>query len=110
MNTYHKTYQRQAIMNASPALLIGKLFDFAIISTHKKELAKLDRILAELIRILDTNNKTAVAMFELFHYCRELTHKKEFDQVRELIEPIRDSWYEVSVRGSHKTEPLSQAS
>lgn len=110
MNSYHKTYQRQAIMNASPAMLIGKLFDFAIISTHKKEMAKLDRILAELIRSLDTSNETAVAMFELFHYCRELAHKKNFDEVRELIEPIRDTWYEVVARGSNKKDQMSQAS
>ena len=104
---YHNSYQRQAIINASPALLIGKLFDFAIISTHKKEMARLDRILAELIRSLDTSNETSVAMFQLFHYCREINLQKRHDEVLELLEQIRDTWYEVMVKSgtSRQADP-----
>jgi flagellin-specific chaperone FliS len=46
-------------------------------------------------------------MFQLFHYCREINLQKRHDEVLELLEPIRDTWYEVMVKSgtSRQADP-----
>ncbi len=102
-------YQRQAILNASPEELITKLYDIAIQCCYRKDDKKLVEVLATLIRGLNFDYEISGEFFRLYEYCQRQARKKEFDEVRELIEGVRDTWDEHVVKGQkNKSQTTSQ--
>lgn len=85
-------YQKQAVMNASPLGLVVKLYDFAIQASYREDSERLVDILSTLIEGLNFDHEPADQLFELYRYCQDQARKQNFEEVRELLEPLRDAW------------------
>lgn len=96
-------YQQQAVKNSSPAELIGKLYDFAIQACHKKEKEKVRGSLSLLIKSLNFDYEISGELYGLYEYCQRQAGDEKFDEVRELLEPIREAWNEHVVKGKQQT-------
>lgn len=92
-------YQRQAVLNATPSELITKLYDLAIQACYRKDEKRLIEVLSTLIRGLNFDYEIAGSFFNLYEYCQRQARKQEFDEVRELLEGIRETWDEHVVKG-----------
>lgn len=92
MNSAISTYRKQAVLNATPAELVGLMYDEAIACTWRKDRDKLLGILSQLIRGLNFDYELAGDLFGLYSYCQQQARKQQFDEVRILLEPIRDAW------------------
>ncbi|MGD8428712.1 MAG: flagellar protein FliS [Balneolaceae bacterium] len=106
MENPQKTYQRQAIKNASPTELIQKLYDFAIQACHTQDEERLQQVLSALIKSLNFDYEIAGELYNLYEYCQRQAKKEEFDEVRELLEPVREAWVEGVVKNKKTTVNL----
>lgn len=100
-------YQRQAILNSSPTELILKLYDFTIQACYKKEEMKVVEVLSTLKKSLNFEYEISNSLFELYDYCQRQAKQQEFDEVRELIEPVRAAWHEGIVKKKERIPRLS---
>lgn len=101
MQNAQLVYQRQAIMNASPLKLVVKMYDLLIQATYRQEDKKVREILSGLIQGLNFDYEPAGQLFELYRYCQDLSRKQRFEEIREILEPLRDTWEEVSNQKVH---------
>lgn len=92
-------YQEQSIKNASPLQLVVKMYDLAIQATYREDDKKVRDILSTLIAGLDFNHEPADQLFELYRYCQGLSRKKKFEEIRDVLEPLRDTWQEAAGQG-----------
>ena len=106
MNTAINTYQRQAIINASPEELVSILFDMAIQASYRKDAEKLQGVLNLLMKSLNFDYDLAKSLYGLYEYCQQITKEKKFEEVRELIDNIRDAWNQ-SVVKKHNSSGLN---
>ncbi len=89
-------YQKQSILNASPLRLVVKMYDLVIQATYREDPEKVKALLSELIQGLNFDYEPAGQLFELYRYCQDLARKKKFDEIREVLEPLRDTWEQVA--------------
>lgn len=89
-------YQKQAILNASPIKLVVKMYDFLIQASYREDDRKVREILSGLIQGLNFDYEPAGQLFELYRYCQDLSRKQRFEEIREILGPLRDTWEEVS--------------
>lgn len=99
-------YQRQAIKNASPTELISKLYDFAIQACHNEDEERLQQVLATLIKSLNFDYEIAGELYNLYEYCQRRAKRKKFEEVRELLEPVREAWTEGVVKNNEESAEL----
>lgn len=92
MNAAVNAYRKQAVMNASPEELVAIMFDEAIACTWRKDQDKLLAILSQLIRGLNFDYELAGDLFGIYYYCQQQARRQKFDEVRSLLEPIREAW------------------
>ncbi|MCC5926826.1 MAG: flagellar protein FliS [Bacteroidetes bacterium] len=88
----HLKYQQQTVLNASPMKIVVKLYDLAIQASWREDDKQLREILSTLIKGLNFDYEISGQLFSLYQYCQELARKGEFQEVRELLEPLRDAW------------------
>jgi flagellin-specific chaperone FliS len=100
-------YQQQAVLNASPLRLVVKLYDLAIQASYQENDRRLREVLSTLIMGLNFDYEPADKLFALYQYCQELSRKGNYDEVRMLLEPIRDAWEETA---NKSVEPMVSAS
>lgn len=93
-------YQRQAVSNASPVQLVVKMYDLVIQATYREDGRKVRDLLATLITGLNFDHEPADQLFSLYRYCQDLSRKEEFGEIRDILEPLRDTWSEVANRGA----------
>lgn len=98
-----QTYQEQEIKNASPTELITKLYDFAIQACYKKEEEELHQVLNTLITSLNFDYEISETLYSLYEYCQRQAEEQEFEEIRELLEPVREAWSQDVV--NNKVEP-----
>lgn len=96
MQNPQKVYQRQAVMNASPMQLVVKLYDLVLQATYREDEERVKDILATLIESLNFDYEPADELFQLYKYCQDLARKKEYGEIREILEPLRDAWEEAA--------------
>jgi len=89
-------YQRQSVMNASPLKLVVKMYDLAIQASYREDERKLREILSALTESLNFDYEPAGQLFELYRYCQDLARKQKYDEIREILEPLRDTWEEAA--------------
>ncbi|MEX2600476.1 MAG: flagellar export chaperone FliS [Balneolaceae bacterium] len=89
-------YQRQSVMNASPVQLVVKMYDLLIQATYRKDEKRVRDILTTLTNGLNFDHEPADQLFSLYQYCQDLARKGKLDEVREVLEPLRDTWQEVA--------------
>ena len=86
-------YRQQQVMTATPDQLILILYDMALTASNQQDGSKLNRVLAELIDSLDFSYEdTATGFFRIYEYCMNLTRKRKFEAVTEIIKELRDTW------------------
>jgi len=98
MHNAQYNYQRQEILNASPEELIGKLYDYAIQACYQKRQRRLQDILQTLAKSLNFDYEISGTLFELYDYCQRCAQQNEFEEVRVLIEDLRNTWNEHVVK------------
>lgn len=89
-------YQKQSVLNAPPLKLVVKLYDLAIQASYREDKQKMREILSTLIKGLNFDHEPAAQLFELYRYCQDLARKGNYEEFREILEPIRDTWEEVA--------------
>lgn len=93
-------YQQQSVKVASPLQLVVKLYDLLIQATYMEDEKKVKDILTTLMHGLDFDHEPAEQLFSLYQYCKELARKKKYEEIRDVLEPLRDTWNQVA----NKTE------
>lgn len=89
-------YLSNQILNASPAQLLIKVFDFAIINSEKKDLIKTNNAIQELIGFLrfddDTYKELSFNLLGLYQFCQDQARKNNFQIVTKILSELRESW------------------
>jgi flagellin-specific chaperone FliS len=96
MNNPYLKYQKQNVMNASPMKIVVKLYDLAIQATWREDEKELREILSTLIRGLNFDYEISGQLFALYQYCQDISRKGHYQEIRDLLEPIRDAWEEAA--------------
>lgn len=89
-------YQQQSVKNASPLQLVVKMYDLVIQATYREDEKKVRDILSTLITGLNFEYEPADQLFSLYRYCQGLARKGEFSEIRDVLEPLRDTWQEAA--------------
>jgi|SRR5699024_3891126 len=87
-----QVYQRQSIMNATPLRLVVKLYDLVLQATYRKDESRVKEVLSTLIESLNFDHEPADELFQLYKYCQDLARKQKYDEIRDILEPLRDAW------------------
>lgn len=90
-----KQYQMKDILDATPQQLLIKIYDFAILNCNKKNLAKTNAALQELINTLrfdDQCKEISTGFYRLYLYCQEEMRKKNYPIVLKILTELRESW------------------
>jgi flagellin-specific chaperone FliS len=96
MQSAISTYRKQSVLNATPVELVALLYDEAIACTWRKDRDKLLSIFSQLIRGLNFDYELAGDLFGLYSYCQQQVRRQQFEEVRSLLEPIREAWREAA--------------
>ncbi|MCX7875600.1 MAG: flagellar protein FliS [Melioribacteraceae bacterium] len=89
-------YLNNDINQASPAQLILKVYDFAILNCQKKNMIKTNEAIQVLINSLNFDLEGArdisIGLFRLYQYCQEQTRKNNFEEAQKILTELRDTW------------------
>ncbi len=89
-------YLNNEINQASPAQLILKVYDFAILNCQRKNMLKTNEAIQVLINSLNFDINGArdisIGLLRLYHYCQEQTRKNNFDEAQKILTDLRDTW------------------
>jgi len=89
----HLNYQKSQIMSMSPAQLVLKVYDYAILGCKLKDSGKVSKALIELISALKfEHGEISLGMFKLYQYCMDIVKKNQFDEVMEILSELRNTW------------------
>lgn len=92
-------YLTNQILNASPAQLLIKVFDFAVINSEKKDLIKTSNAIQELIGFLkfddDAYKELSLNLLSLYQFCQDQARKNNFQVVTKILVELRESWLNV---------------
>ena len=89
----HLHYQKNQIMSMSPAQLVLKVYDYAILGCKLKDSGKVSKALIELISALKfEHGEISLGMFRLYQYCMDIVKKNQFDEVMEILSELRNTW------------------
>lgn len=96
MNAYQKRYQQNAVNTATPEELILKLYDAGIASCHREDRQKLRDVLVELMGSLnhEAPGDLSGRLHALYEYCINESATGDLDDVREVLEGLREAWAE----------------
>lgn len=100
-------YQRQAIMNASPLQVVVKMYDLVIQSTYREDGKRVRELLSTLISGLNFDHEPSDQLFALYQYCQRLSRQEKFEEIREILEPLRETWDQVANQGESQNSPAS---
>jgi len=92
MQNPQKVYQQQAIKNASPLQLVVKLYDLLLQATYRKDQKRVREVLNTLAESLNFDHEPAEELFQLYQYCQDLARDENYEEIREILEPLRDAW------------------
>ena len=92
MQNPQKVYQQQAIKNASPLQLVVKLYDLLLQATYRKDQKRVREVLNTLAESLNFDHEPAEELFQLYQYCQDLARDEKYEEIREILEPLRDAW------------------
>lgn len=85
-------YKRQEIKSATPAELVGHLYDFGIEACHAKNTKKLKDVISQLIRSLNFDFEISEEFYRLYDFCRQKTNEGKFEDVLLILENMREGW------------------
>jgi flagellar secretion chaperone FliS len=87
-------YQRQDVLSASPAQLIAKLYDLAVLACHTGDRIKLRKVLIELISSLnfEDGGDLSVRLSQIYEYCMRESISGDLNLVHEMLDDLRTTW------------------
>ena len=89
-------YLVKEILESTPQQLLIKIYDFAILNCQRKNLAKTNRALQELINSLRWDSeevaKISSGLNSLYQYCQDEMRNKNYDIVLKILTELRESW------------------
>jgi len=96
-NSTMNPYLLNNIMDATPAQLLIKVYDFAIVNCKKNELSKTNAAIQTLIDALrydggEEVKEVSIGLLRLYQYCQEQTRRGNFDSVLMILTELRESW------------------
>ena len=106
MQNAQLAYQKQAILNASPLKLVVKMYDLVIQASYREQDQRVREILSGLIQGLNFDYEPAGQLFEIYRYCQDLSRKGRYQEIREILEPLRDTWEQVSQKNADVNQPV----
>lgn len=88
-----RTYQTNAVGQASPAELLLKVYDAAVVSCRQQDRDRASRALVELINSLNFDHKDiSIGLFRLYSYCLQLVKSDRFEEPERILSELRDTW------------------
>lgn len=109
MNKPHLEYQRQSVMQSSPEELIGKLYEMAIQACYQKDTERAKEILTTLIKSLNFDYEISNTLYQLYEYCRTVLDQEKYDEVINLITPLRQAWDEGVIKKQQNSPPTTKS-
>jgi len=93
----HLNYHKNEIMNLSPAQLVLKVYDIAVLGCKLRDSMKVSKALVELISALDfEKGDIAIGLFKLYQYCLDIVKKDNFEEAQKILLELREAWLEVA--------------
>ena len=94
MSSPLRLYQQQAVLSASPAELIDKLYGIGVTAAQQGDAPRTRRVLVELTGSLDAERGGEVAegLRDLYDYALRATTEGDLGTVSELLSGLRDAW------------------
>lgn len=89
-----RLYQQQAVLSASPAVLVDKLYGIGVSAAQKGDAARTRRALVELTAALDTERggELAESLRDLYDFSIRAATAGDLDVVVEILSGLRDAW------------------
>jgi flagellin-specific chaperone FliS len=87
------TYIEQEVFSWSKEKIILKMYDLFIVSSKRKDVPKMSRVLIELMGALNFEyEETATRLYRLYEYCQRLIFQRKYDDAVYIIKELRDAW------------------
>lgn len=95
-NQAAKQYQRQDVLSASPAQLVTKLYDLAILACNSGDRVKLRKVLIELISSLnfEEGGDIAIRLSQIYEFCMRESVDGDLKQISDMLGDLRETWKE----------------
>jgi Flagellin-specific chaperone FliS len=91
--TYHKKYQQQDIMAASPLRLVIMTYDLAIRACEQQDFAKAAKTISALRDALDLDYpEVSVGLFHLYQWCLDCIRKNDYASAVTTLTELRGAW------------------
>jgi flagellin-specific chaperone FliS len=88
-------YRSEQLLHLSPAEVIQKLYDVAIVSCKRGDWSLAHRALNELIVALNFDQKElSVGLFRLYDYCKVCIRNGNAGEAARVLEELRGAWAE----------------
>lgn len=86
-------YLEQEVMSWSKEKIILKMYDLFLVSSKKRDVQKMSRVLIELMGALNFEyEETSTRLYRLYEYCQRCIFQKRFDEAETIISELRASW------------------
>lgn len=89
-----RLYQQQAVLSASPAELVDKLYGIGVTAAQNGDAPRTRRVLVELTAALDREQGGEVAegLYDLYHFALRAANEGDLGTVSEILAGLRDAW------------------
>ena len=91
-----KIYQQQSVLNSHPTKLVVKMYDLIAQNCYREDGEKVNALLSELIHYLNFDYDLSAQLFEIYRFCQQLAKESKFEEVIEVLKPLRETWEEVA--------------
>jgi flagellin-specific chaperone FliS len=95
LNKY-EIYQQQSILNSHPTKLVVKMYDLIAQNCYRENGDKVNELLSELIHYLNFDYDISASLFEIYRFCQQLARESKFEEIIDVLNPLRETWEEVA--------------
>jgi flagellar protein FliS len=87
-------YLEQEVLLWSKEKLTLKTFDLFIVSCQRHEIARMNKILVELMGAInfEQDELQATRLYRIYEYCQKCIFEQKFDESLTIIKELRDAW------------------
>ena len=89
-----RVYQQQAVLSATPAELVDKLYCIGLAAARSGDATRVRRALVELTAALDHERGGDVAggLHDLYDFALRATNEGDLETASEILDGLRDAW------------------
>ncbi len=89
-------YLEQEVLLWSKEKLTLKTYDLFIVSCQHHEIARMNKILVELMGAInfEQDEVEASRLYRIYEYCQKCIFEQKFEQSLSIIKELRDAWAE----------------